>query len=238
MTHWAYCEDIGSDSAVVTDSEAHHLLHVLRVETGYELTVFDGNGIEAAVIVTATTRRDVSCRIVSRKRHERRSGSRLTMIVAPPKADRLKWMVEKLTEVGVDQLVLLQAQRTIVTPSETRIDKLKGNVVAACKQSRRPFLMELLPLQKFESVLEERQTQSDEHATFIAHPSDQTVDPSGLLKVGQSVSVLVGPEGGFTDDEVQRGLSAGATPVSWPNGILRIETAAIVFASLLMPHTC
>lgn len=239
MTHWAYCEDLNSASAVVGDTEAHHLLNVLRLGTGAELILFDGKGTNAEAVVTSTTRRDVNCRILGRKTHARSSTSSLTVIVSPPKADRLKWVVEKLTEIGVDRMVLLNTQRTIVTPGETRVDKLKANVVAACKQCRRPFLMELLPLQTYPAVLEQMANESRCQTSFLAHPGletlavDSPASPSDKLAAGH-VSLLIGPEGGFTDNEVKLAASAGLRSISWPGTILRIETAAIVFATLLM----
>ncbi len=152
-------------------------------------------------------------------------------------------MIEKLTELGVDRLVLLQTQRTVVTPGEARVDKLKANVVAACKQSRRNRLLDIQPLTPLPDVLAEC---AQEHLgkLFLAHPateqppmvsgesrlpSEYQLKPPGIL--------LIGPEGGFTQDEVSLCIGAGAVRVAWPNTILRIETAALAFSSaMLFPH--
>jgi 16S rRNA (uracil1498-N3)-methyltransferase len=234
MTHWAYCEDLTSDSAVVGDTEAHHLLHVLRLGVGAELILFDGLGTNAEAVVTSATRRDVTCRILGRKTHVRSTTSSLTVFVSPPKADRLKWVVEKLTEIGVDRMVLLNTQRTVVTPGETRVDKLKANVVAACKQCHRPYLMELLPLQTFTTAIEQFTSESRCAASFFAHPGLNSNGDASLELPPGEINLLIGPEGGFTDNEVATATSAGLQTISWPGTILRIETAAIVFATMLM----
>jgi 16S rRNA (uracil1498-N3)-methyltransferase len=234
MTHWAFCEDLSNDRAVISDSEAHHLLHVARLQTGSLLTLFDGHGTEATAAIASATRRDVQCRVLAKTVHVRQNRAMLTVFASPSKADRLKWMVEKLTELGVDRLVLLNTQRTIVNPSDTKIDKLRANVVAACKQCHRPFLMDLLPLQNFESVITEMSQQPQPALTFVAHPGMEREFAPAAFTSEQSLQLLIGPEGGFTDNEVQTAVDAGAIPMSWPSTILRIETAAIVFSSLLL----
>jgi len=235
MTPWAFCEDLTADNGQLEEQEAHHLLHVLRLSPGSGFTAFDGRGTAAQAVVTAVSRRDVKFQILSRTVNSRPLRARVTVAASPPKGDRLKWMVEKLTEIGVDRLILLNTQRTIVTPGETRVDKLRTNVVAACKQSRRPWLMEITPLLPLESILEEFASQSRLHQLFIAHPDADPVPPTSLITSdSRELSVLIGPEGGFTDEEITAAIHIGAEPLSWPGNILRIETAAIVFGTLLI----
>lgn len=239
MTPWAFCEDLNADEGKIEDQEAHHLLHVLRLVPGSELTVFDGRGTVAQAFITSVSRRDLAFRITSRMVCARPFRPSLTVAASPPKADRLKWMVEKLTEIGADRLILLNTQRTVVTTGDTRVEKLRANVVAACKQCRRPYLMEILPLQTLSTVLEDFGKSSASTQLFIAHPggasvANQTSDSINSRDAG----VLIGPEGGFADEEVAAAISAGSVHVSWPGTILRIETAAVVFGTLLMSHCC
>lgn len=236
MHHWSYCENLQSDEVTVSDAEAHHLIHVLRCRVGAHITLFNGQGTEATAEVASVTRRDLTCAIRSRIQHARPSRPEFTVIASPPKADRLKMMVEKLTEIGVDRLVLLNTSRTVTTPGETRLDKIHSNMIAACKQCRRPFFMELSPLQSMQAALSELQSSTTSPVICIAHPdaNNNVNDLCGQPQITRPATVLIGPEGGFTEDEVQGAMSCGAVPVSWPNTILRIETAAIVFATLLM----
>lgn len=235
MLHWAYCEDLRGDQVTVSDSEAHHLIHVLRFRVGSEVTLFDGHGTEAAAKVVSLTRRDLTCLISSRTLHARPSCPELIVIASPPKADRLKWMVEKLTEIGADRLVLLNTSRTVTTAGETRLDKIHSNMIAACKQCRRPFFMELSPLQTIETILSELNSAVSRPQIFVAHPGTTNALDESCSRTQRTgpAAVLIGPEGGFTDDEVQQMINCGAVTVSWPYTILRIETAAVVFATLL-----
>lgn len=238
MSHRAFCESLLGNEVVIDESEAHHLLHVLRLKPGDRLSLFDGRGAEVDAIIARNTRREVFCTITSRNPAATARRSGLTVIAAPPKAERLKWMVEKLTEIGVDRLILLQSERTVVTPAESRVEKLRSTVISACKQCRRNELMELSPLQTFASVLDDIISQRLSGQHFIAHPSlsntihtaaeDVPVDCSRLL--------LIGPEGGFTDAELQAAIECGSRTLQWPSTILRVETAAIVFAIQLLSH--
>ena len=235
MLHWAYCESLQSDQITISDAEAHHLIHVLRFHVGSELTLFDGHGTEATAKVVSLTRRDLTCLILARTLHVRPSRPDLIVIASPPKADRLKWMVEKLTEIGVDRLVLLNTSRTVTTPGETRLDKMHSTIIAACKQCRRPFFMELSPLKSINTVFDELKS-GTATSICIAHPGACVTPEDACSPAEQTgpAAIMIGPEGGFTDDEVQRAITCGAVAVSWPNTILRIETAAVVFATLMM----
>ena len=236
MLHWAYCENLQKDNVTISDAEAHHLIHVLRCRAGAQVTLFDGLGMEAKSEVVSVTRKDLTCRVLSRIQHARPSRPEFTVVASPPKADRLKMMVEKLTETGVDRLVLLNTSRTVTTPGETRLDKIHSNMIAACKQCRRPFFMELSPLQSMQAALSELQSTTTNPLICIAHPetNNNLTELYSQTQITRPAAVLIGPEGGFTEDEVQAAISCGAVPVSWPNTILRIETAAIVFSTLIM----
>ena len=231
----AYCELLLTDDVVVDDTEAHHLLHVLRLKPGDPLQLFDGCGLEADAVVTRISRREVFCTVTTRRHTSQIDRVRITVIAAPPKADRLKWMVEKLTEIGVARLILLKTDRTEVTSRESRTEKLRSSVIAACKQCRRNELMELSPLRTLPCVLSDVGAARLPGELWIAHPAPSmpTLLSDAVMPVSSRL-LLIGPEGGFTDAELQAALNAGARMISWPHAILRIETAAVVFAAQLL----
>ncbi|MCA9060682.1 MAG: 16S rRNA (uracil(1498)-N(3))-methyltransferase [Planctomycetaceae bacterium] len=249
MTHRAYCSfDDSTPSVTLEETEAHHVLHVLRMKSGDRLELFDGLGRTASGKITAVTRRSVDVAIDAQQYHAASDFAHLCVAVAPPKGDRLKWMLEKLTELGVSEITLLQTERTVVTPAETKVEKLKANIISAGRQSKRVFLPILQPLTPFEELLQSLySTDTDQRGNriVIAHP--QSLQPESLKNTAvmdknvtssaipeARTTLLIGPEGGFTDEEVQQAVDAGATPISWPGTILRIETAAIVFSTLLI----
>ncbi|RLT11202.1 MAG: 16S rRNA (uracil(1498)-N(3))-methyltransferase [Planctomycetota bacterium] len=233
----AFCELLLTDDVVVDDTEAHHLLHVLRLKSGDPLQLFNGCGMEVDAVVTRSSRREVFCTVQARRQTSPMSHAHVTVIAAPPKADRLKWMVEKLTEIGVARLILLQTDRTEVISSESRQDKLRSYVIAACKQCRRNELLQLSPLQKLTSVLDDITATRLAGELWIAHPTPSiTPLPYHAEMPITSRLLLIGPEGGFTEIELQAAVNVGARMISWPHTILRIETAAIVFATQLLTN--
>ncbi|GDX90208.1 MAG: RsmE family RNA methyltransferase [Planctomyces sp.] len=233
--HWAWTEQLTTGELVISGPEAHHLLHVLRMKTGSSLILFDGNGSIADAVIQHTGRRDLTVLSQHIRRPPAALSTELTVAAAPPKGDRLRTMVEKLTEMGVHRLVLLETERSVTAPGETRVEKLRASVVAACKQARRPVLMELQPLISLPELL--RQASADKLAVYAAHPAE-TTDPLPPPPVPShnliAPLLLIGPEGGFTDHEITLMKSVQARFMAWPGTILRTETAALVFATILL----
>ncbi len=228
--HWAWTEQLTTGERVISGPEAHHLLHVLRMKPGSSLMLFDGTGSVADAEILQTGRRDLTVLAKHISRPPTALATQLTVAAAPPKGDRLRTMVEKLTEMGVHQLVLLETERSVTAPGETRVEKLRASVVAACKQARRPVLMELQPLISLPELL--KQASADERTVFAAHPAET----SGPVHSHHPIAplLLIGPEGGFTDHELALMKSAQARFMAWPGTILRTETAALVFATMLL----
>src|SRR5690606_38633593 len=136
-------ESLDRPELTLTGSEAHHLSHVLRLGPGAIVTLFDGEGNEAVAEVISTGKRDVRLKQHSFANRFDPTDVSITLAVAPPKGDRFRWMVEKATELGVARLVPLLTTRTIVDPRESKLDKLRQTVIAACKQCGRSRLMEI-----------------------------------------------------------------------------------------------
>lgn len=236
-----FLEALGSGQLTVTigDSEAHHLLNVLRLTAGDPVELFDGQGTIAVGVIDSVTRRSANIRILSRRLDSAHTFPRIVVAAAPPKGERLRWMVEKLTEIGVEELILLETRRTVVQPGDAKLEKLKANVVSACKQCGRSRLMTLQSLTSLEDLLTQRTPVGGSGHVVIAHPElplaeAQTPAVMPPPSPGSETMLLVGPEGGFTAEEVALAVSSGAQILSWPTNILRIETAAVVFAAQLI----
>ena len=229
--HWAFHEKIQTSKRIILeDSEAHHVLHVLRMKPGDVLVLFDGMGCSVEATICAVTRREVTCEISGILTTAETSVPGVRVAAAPPKADRLRWMVEKLTELGVTEYVPLQTERTIVTPGETRLDKLRATVVSACKQCGRSSLMNVRELCSLDNLL----LQEPETPIVVAHPGEAASWESIRNHVCSDVLLLIGPEGGFTPTEIQLLQARQARTIAWPDTILRTETAAITFAAVLI----
>jgi 16S rRNA (uracil1498-N3)-methyltransferase len=223
---------IQSDRATLTGQEAHHLLHVLRATKGQRVTLFDGSGQEFTAEVERLGRSDVELLVVNRAAIDREPRLHLTLAVALPKGDRQKWLVEKAVEIGVAQLVPLEVARGVAQPAEAALDRLRRSVIEASKQCGRNRLMEILPGQAWTAFLA---AHAHMPCRSIAHPSpDSRSSTLALPSDFRNAAAAIGPEGGFTEDEVSAAIAQGWQPLDLGPRILRIETAALVVAARII----
>ena len=215
-----------SDIVELDGTEAHHLLHVLRAKVSDRLGLFNGEGAEALAEIVNIRKRSAELRLLETWSVPAEPRS-LTIATAMPKGDRARWLIEKSTELGVTRMIPLRTQRSVVEPGESKMDKLEQAVIAACKQCGRSRLMTMNPLMTFANLLRELTP-----VALIAQPNAPiSMSEAFSQSIDQSALMLVGPEGGFTDDEFSAAVTAGAIPVNLGPHILRIETAAIAVAA-------
>ncbi|MFZ5830361.1 MAG: RsmE family RNA methyltransferase [Planctomycetota bacterium] len=223
---------IGSERAVLEGPEAHHLLHVMRARAGDRLTLFDGSGDEFTAEVVECGRNTVEFAILEQHECDRELPFSLTLAVALPKGDRQKWLVEKATELGVTRLIPLETGRGVAQPGEAALVRMRRTVVEASKQCGRNRLMGLDPPQPWEAFIREP---GDSATRLLAHPGlAEMSEVVGQIHQAGAVTIAIGPEGGFTDDEVADALGAGWLAVDLGRRILRVETAAIAFSAMVI----
>jgi 16S rRNA (uracil1498-N3)-methyltransferase len=220
---------IAGERAVLSGDEARHLTAVMRAKPGDELTIFDGSRAEFRARITAIGKHNVELAIVERREISRELPFSLTLAVALPKGDRQKWLVEKATELGVTRLVSLVTERGIAQPVPAALDRLRRTVIEASKQCGRNRLMEIGSPVDATRLFHEASTDVDR---LIADPSGQ---PLAEARRQPSAAVLaaIGPEGGFTPEELAAARAAGWRCVSLGRRILRVETAAVAIAACL-----
>jgi 16S rRNA (uracil1498-N3)-methyltransferase len=213
----------------VTGNEAHHLLRVMRQGVGSEVLLFDGAGHEALARIAACDAGTAELRILEHRPVAVEKQPAWTLATAVPKGERFDWLVEKGTELGLARLVPLITDRSVVIPREGKIERLRRTIVEACKQCGRGRLMELEDPVRYREFAE---SEFSSCATWVADPRGE---PAGALARDTAAGgiVVVGPEGGLTDEELDLAERYGARRVSLGSGILRIETAGIALAALL-----
>lgn len=217
---------IAGDEAVLADAEAHHLLHVMRLKVGARVVLFDGSGTEFDAEVIQCGRREVALRVLERREVDREPPTAVTIAVAMPKGDRQRWMVEKLTELGVARLAPIVTERTVAKLSSSALDKLRRAVVEASKQCRRNRLMEIVEPVPWRQLVADSSLPA---ARYLAHPAIASAEIANTPAI-----VAVGPEGGFSDAEVAAAQEAGWKGLDLGSRILRTETAAMVSAVRLL----
>jgi 16S rRNA (uracil1498-N3)-methyltransferase len=216
------------DRAVLTGEEARHLARVLRARPGDEVVVFAGNGVEWPARVETVGRDEVTLALGPPRADPPRAGSLVTLAVALPKGERQKWLVEKLTELGVARLVPLVTTRGVAEATAAARARLERGVIEACKQCGRNRPMEIGPPWTVAESLA-----ATGGRVVLADPHAPPPAAATLSAAGGDVMGLVGPEGGFTPEELAAADRAGAIRVGLGPHILRIETAAIALAARL-----
>ena len=220
--------------------EAQHAVRVLRLQMGDELFLMDGAGAFYRAVITVADNHHCHYRIEETLPQEPEWTGSIHLAVAPTKnMDRMEWLAEKATEIGMDRLSLLDcrfSERRVV-----KTDRLDKILVSAMKQSHKawkPQLDEIIPFRKF-ITLPDLPAQR-----FIAHCYEEEMVPEGspegskpflldVLKPHTPALVLVGPEGDFSIDEVQAAKEAGFRAVSLGTSRLRTETAALAAVHLM-----
>ena len=219
--------------AVLAGDEARHVARVMRARAGDGLEVFDGQGQWWTATVTSVERSEVRLELGKCFSEPATAGPSLTLAVALPKGERQKWLIEKLTELGVARLVPLQTVHGVAEPTTAAIERLRRSVIEAYKQCGRCRLLEITdpsPLSALTSL-------APTALRLLADPGG--VPPAAAATpTGGDLLVAIGPEGGFTAEEVATAEAAGFQRVSLGPHILRIETAAIAMAAIAGQPTC
>ena len=243
MTHRYYAPEMVAHCVhPLSPEESSHAASVMRVRVGDVIELFDGRGRVAEAEVETVTKRSVSVRTAAIRIQSRMPTNRVSLSVAMPRGDSAKELVTRLTELGVRELTPVVCKRTQRPPSDGQIAKWHRAVIEACKQCRRNTMMQIHPVCDFDDDIHSIRESTLFH---IAHPPEpfalgQTVEPANSSKCdphdrdAHRHHVWIGPEGGFTDDEVTRARAAGCRLMPMGELIYRIETAAVVAATLLI----
>lgn len=216
----------------IEGEEFVHLTHVMRKHVGDAIVVVDGKGSAYDVMIEAIEKSCAFCTIRAHQRMAREPEIDVTLAVGLLKnSSNFDFLVEKTVEIGVNTVIPILTGRTI--PRHARTDRWQKIALAAMKQSGRCVLPEVHPLTSLNDILS-----STRHGRLrlIPHEKTDTRHIADVLKPGDFTSVLIciGPEGGFTDDEIDTATRSGFVPVSLGPRRLRTETAAIVAASSVL----
>ena len=213
--------------------EAHHLRDVLRLARGEAVEVFDAEGRTAQGELCAVDGRGVTV-LVRDVREPDRRGLLWTVASAVPKGGRVDWMIEKLSELGADRFVPLATQRSVVHPEGKGKRERWARIAAeAAKQSRRVGVMGIGELVELKAFLAQMSGAGWYLSTGARGVSVE--EAAGRLggMATEQLNLLIGPEGGWTEQEERELSEAGLTGVSLGRTILRVETAAVAAAAVV-----
>lgn len=246
-------ENVRKDSLKIVGEEAKHILTVLRYQKGDTIDVVDGCGTKYKVLIQDLGKDYVEGKILSKKKKEYEPMAHLTLAQAICKGPRMDFLIEKATEIGVSTIIPIVTENTVVkigkitqesgsvSPGARRkTERWKRLAIASMKQSLRSILPDIQNPIKFDDLLPKIKT-FDLSLIASLEKGAKSLRECGELKKRlrnkealRNVLVMVGPEAGFTEDELSKAKAVGAIPITLGSRRLRTETAGIVFSSLVL----
>lgn len=222
-------EPSNDGTLVLRGDEAKHLARVARRVVGDEVEVFDGlgNGYLGRVATIGT--QTVELRVLA-SAPDRDPARDLTLYVATPKGDRMDWLVEKATELGVRRLLPIRCSRSVVEPRPTKLDRLRRVVIEASKQCGRSRLMTIADPISWAEAMGDRSIAT----RFLADAGGLDRGAWPAPPAGEPIAVAIGPEGGWTDAERSAAAEAGWVRIGLGPTRLRVETAALAASALFL----
>ena len=225
--HRFYCPDI-ADTLTLGEEDSKHCVKVLRMAEGDTIEVVDGNGTLYTCHIAMAHPKRCAVEVVDSVKQLPHWGCRITLAIAPTKnLDRIEWLVEKCVEMGIDRIIPLRCHNSERTVLKT--ERLKKIMVSAMKQSLKATLPQLDEMTPIEQVI----GQAGSGIRCIAYcdallPREERLSLATAYKPGQDVTVLIGPEGDFSPEEVAMAREAGFVPVTLGESRLRTETAGLM----------
>lgn len=215
------------------EAVAHHL-HVLRMAPGAALTLFDGRGGQYRAQLAELGKRRATAQVDAFDAAEVELPYALTLAQALPEGSKMDWIIEKAVELGVAAIAPLAARRSVVRLSGERAEKRhahwEGVIVAASEQCGRNRLAALAPVADLGRWLDAPAAQP---RILLSPRATQSLAAWAHANGPQALTLLVGPEGGFTGEEEEAALAAGALALSMGPRVLRTETAALAAMAML-----
>jgi 16S rRNA (uracil1498-N3)-methyltransferase len=218
---------------VLNEENSKHAVQVLRMQNGEQLKLTDGLGNLYTAEISDAHKKKCTVNILERS-FEDAPATKVSIAVSPVKNNsRFEWFLEKATEMGVTEIIPLLCSRT--EKQHFRYDRMNGILISALLQSQQVWLPKLHEPVKYEKYLQSLENKAGQK--FIAHcEEDQKTSLRDLLSTNQPINqstILIGPEGDFTKEEIALALRNNFVPVALGDTRLRTETAALVAATLL-----
>ena len=223
----------------IDSSESHHIVHVKRLKIGDNIIVFNGIGDEFEAEIEYIEDNRVKVKINQQKTISKENSVGIVIAFAIPKGKRSHLLVQKCTELGAHKLIPVNYARSVVKLKDdcsVKIEKWQKIAIEASKQCGRNTITEIGEVVNFDSIL--NTTDSYDLPLFACNQSDSDNLKNTLQEYQEPNNILsfIGPEGGFTSNEIEMAKKAGCKFVSLGRQILRVETAAIAVSAILSYH--
>ncbi len=229
-------EAIEGNMIRLSGPEAHHILDVMRLKKGDSVAAFDGSGREYAGIIKETRPKDLTIEVTSTREAAACEKVAVTLAQAIPKKDKMDYIVEKATELGVHAIAPVETMRTIVRlkgdKAKERVERWQRIAREAAKQCGRTTVPAVEKIKDYDSFLKDAKGYD---LSLMACLSEGTIDIKEALRKRRAKNVLlcVGPEGDFTPDEIVSARSCGMEMISLGPMVLKSDTAGLAALAVI-----
>ena len=220
-----YTPDVNSDEYTLSKEESRHCIQVLRKEIGDIIHLVDGKGGFYKATLIGDNPKSCQLKIDQVERNYGKSTIHIHIAIAPTKMnERFEWFLEKSTEIGINEITPILCEHS--ERKVLKLERMNKILVTAMKQSKQAYLPKLNAAVSFDSFVSNNTVEE----RYIAHcvENDEKKQLKEVIKKGADTLVLIGPEGDFSQKEIDHALEHGFFAVSLANNRLRTETAAIV----------
>ncbi len=243
-------ESVKGEKIYVEKEESHHIVDVMRLREGDAVTVFDGTGKEYRGTIASTENKRVIIDVTDVNSVSKKQTVSISLAQAIPKKDKMDLIIQKATELGVEEILPVESARTVVKPKgerrQRKIERWQKIVVEASKQCGRTELPKVREIVRFDAILDyipkcdlvimpSLSKKAISLKSVLPPKADQPQAEENVTKP-KKILVIIGPEGGFSEDEIARAAEKGAVLVSLGNLTLRSDTAAIATLSIINYH--
>ncbi len=222
-----------NNSYELPEKTSHHLTNVLRMKAGRELVLFNNSGVFFSATITEAHNKKTLIKITHQEKADTESPLKVHLLQGLSRQERMDYSIQKAVELGVHQITPIISSRCEVKFSEKRLSNKMQHwqniCISAAEQSHRAFVPTLNKPQRLDSFLS---TQESLLPLLICHAGPSQT-PISQLALSQNCCVLIGPEGGLSDEDLDQAFGAGGQTISLGPRVLRTETATVVSLTLL-----
>jgi 16S rRNA (uracil1498-N3)-methyltransferase len=229
-------EFINGAKITVTGNEAHHIRDVMRLKVSDKVSCFDGTGKEYTGLIKEVDPKEVIIEITQTREPKEKDALSVTLIQAIPKKEKMDYIAEKATELGVRRIIPIMTDRTVVNWDDEKkarsIDRWNKISRAASKQCGRLDLPEIMPVTSFGEALK---AVAGQDLAMIAALSGDTIPLKKALQgvKARNIVIAIGPEGDFTPQEIEEARSAGFKLVDLGRRVLKSDTAGLAVLAII-----
>lgn len=230
-------ENITENEIVLVGEDVKHISTVLRSQIGEEIQVCDGCGNDYDCSIAEISKKDIRLEIIRKELSQSEPKTKVTLFQGLPKSDKMELIIQKCVEIGIETIVPVATDRAVVKldkkDGQKKTERWQKISLSAAKQSGRGVIPKIESVMSFKEAIK---LATNMEIAIIPYEKEEDFGIKEALKdfKGKELGVFIGPEGGFSDEEIQFAIENGVKPITLGKRILRTETAAIAVSAILL----